>query len=361
MHEFAGRRRTGPWRGSDPLDYFPMSEPFWARYDDEDLLDLRLCDLGVRLDATPLRERVTRLHWELEDHGIALRPHAWLSSEWFSPDGVPGIAIPFYLAHRRLMRLEHRMMLEVEGATERDCMKLLRHEAGHAVSTAYGLHRKKAWREVFGPVSKRYPTAYRPRPFSRNYVLHLPWWYAQAHPAEDFAETFAVWLQPRARWRRHYRGWPALKKLEFVDQLMGEVAGKKPGVRSRRQIDPLRQLRGTLRAHYGRKQRKYGQDSPDFFQRDLRQLFPEPEDGHPSEAATRFLRRHQRRIREGVARWTHAHAYTIDLVLRDMIARSRDLKLRQVRPEEEALDDLQVFVTVQTMKYLQAGHRHIAL
>ena len=85
------------------------------------------------------------------------------------------------------------------------------------------------------------------------------------------------------------------------------------------------------------------------------------ENGMPSDAASRFLRRYQRRLREVVARWTGAHAYTIDIVVRDMIERARDLKLRHVRPDEEALDDLQVLVTVQTMKYLQDGHRHIAI
>ena len=338
-----------------------MKQPAWVKYTDEELLKLRLCDLGVTIEGTALEVRVERLWNELERRGIRHRPHVWLSSEWFSPDGVPGIAIPFYLAHPRLMRLEKKMMLEVEGATDRDCMKLLRHEAGHAISTAYRLHRKKVWRETFGPVSKPYPTSYKAKPFSRDFVLHLPWWYAQAHPAEDFAETFAVWLTPRARWRRLYRHWPALRKLEFVDELMGSVAGQAPGQRSRRRIDPLSQQRSTLRQHYSRKQRRYGADSPEFYDRDLKRLFPPDESANGSESAASFLRRYQRRIREVVARWTAAHTYTIDLVLRDMIGRSRDLKLRHARADEEALDDLSVLVTVQTMKYLQDGHRHIAL
>jgi len=338
-----------------------LTAPAWAKLTDEQLLKLRLCDLDLAVEGTALEERVDRLYEELARRGIRHKPHVWLSSEWFSPDGIPGIAIPFYLAHPRLMRLEKSMMLEVEGASDRDCMRLLRHEAGHAISTAYGLHRKKVWRETFGPVSKPYPTSYRAKPFSRDFVLHLPWWYAQAHPAEDFAETFAVWLMPRARWRRLYRGWRALKKLEFVDELMASVAGKPPVARSRRRVEPLHQQRSTLRQHYSRKQRRYGIDSPDFYDTDLKALFPPDEGAAGSESATRFLRRYQRRIREVVARWTKAHAYTIDLVLRDMIGRSRDLKLRHARPDEEALDDLCALVTVQTMKYLQDGHRHIAL
>ncbi|MEM8882928.1 MAG: putative zinc-binding metallopeptidase [Planctomycetota bacterium] len=336
-----------------------MGQPDWARASDDELLSLRFHELGLRIEGTPLEGRIERLYEELDRRGIRHKPRVWLSSEWFSPDGVPGIAIPFYLAHPRLMRLERRMMLEVEGGTDRDCMKILRHEAGHAISTAYRLHRRKAWREVFGRMSQPYPTSYRAEPFSKDYVLHLPWWYAQAHPAEDFAETFAVWLTPRPRWRRLYKDWPALKKLKFLDELIGSIAGEQPVNRSRRRIDPLSQQRSTLRQHYARKQRRYGRDLPELYDRDLKMLFPES--GESSEAATRFLRRNQKRVREVVARWTTAHAYTIDIVLRDMIERARDLGLRHARPDEEALDDLQVLVSVLTMKYLQESRLYIAL
>src|ERR1044072_3467043 len=98
-------------------------------------------------------------------------------------------------------------MLEVEGGTDTECLRILRHEAGHALDTAFRLHFKRQWREHFGSFAQRYPDFYKPKPKSRRYVLHLPTWYAQAHPAEDFAETFAVWLTPRSRWRRRYRSW----------------------------------------------------------------------------------------------------------------------------------------------------------
>src|SRR5690606_6795849 len=138
---------------------------------------------------------------ELERRHIKLRPHVWLAEEWFAADGVPGIAIPFYLAHPRLIKLEQRQMLEVEGGTRDECMRILRHEAGHALDTAYRIRRRKQWREVFGPASKKYPEYYHAKPYSKNYVLHLDSWYAQSHPSEDFAETFAVWLKPDSRWR----------------------------------------------------------------------------------------------------------------------------------------------------------------
>jgi hypothetical protein len=115
------------------------------------------------------------------------------------------------------------MTREVEGGNRPWLMRILRHEAGHALDTAYRLRRRRRWRDVFGPASLPYPERYRARPGSRRYVHHLGGWYAQAHPTEDFAETFAVWLAPRSGWRRQYAGWPALGKIEMVDELMSEV------------------------------------------------------------------------------------------------------------------------------------------
>jgi len=175
-----------------------------TRLTDAQLLELRLCDLPVRLERSLVHRRVKRLYGELQHRGLPFRPHVWLSSEWFAPDGVPGIAIPFYLAHPRLEKLEKKQMLEVEGGSELACMRILRHEAGHAIDSAYRLHFRKDWRKVFGSYAQPYPESYRPRPHSRNYVLHLDSWYAQSHPAEDFAETFAVWLTPNSRWRQRY-------------------------------------------------------------------------------------------------------------------------------------------------------------
>src|SRR5262245_15411855 len=195
---------------------------------DEQLLDLHLADLPLTIEGTPLERRIARLHQELEERRITFRPHVWLSEEWFTPDGVSGFAIPFYLAHPRLARLERLQMLEVEGGTERECLCIMRHETGHALDNAYGLHSKRDYITLFGSFRRTYPDYYTPQPNSRDYVLHLNAWYAQAHPAEDFAETFAVWLAPRSRWRRRYRGWPALRKLEFVDSLMRGIASVPP-------------------------------------------------------------------------------------------------------------------------------------
>jgi hypothetical protein len=337
-------------------------QPAWVRFDDDRLLDLRFCDLKLSI-AGELAQRIDRLYTELARHGLRFRPHCWLSSEWFSPDGVPGIALPFYLAHPRLIKLEKSQMLGLEDGSEAACLRILRHEAGHCFDTAFRLHRRKRYRELFGRWSDPYPETYRPRPHSRNFVTHLDAWYAQAHPAEDFAETFAVWLSPTARWRSHYRGWPALQKLEYVDQLMAELAKQRdpPPVRSRRQPESLSQNRRTLREHYRQKKLYYADQFPDFFDADLRKLFSdEPRYAHRPTAAS-FLRRIRPELRETVARWTGTHAYTIDQVLRDMIDRCRELRLRLAVSEPRAKSEATIMVTVQTMNYKHAGHHPLAL
>src|SRR6202021_1207527 len=136
-------------------------------------------------------------------------------------------------------------------------MRILRHEAGHAVDSAYRLRRLKTWREAFGPASLPYPDTYRPRPGSRRFVQHLGAWYAQAHPTEDFAETFAVWLKPHSSWRREYLGWPAYAKLEFIDALASDIGPCKPLVRDRTCIEDVTQETQTLREHYEKKLAHY--------------------------------------------------------------------------------------------------------
>lgn len=336
--------------------------PAWAALDDAALLKLRFCDLKLRLqDAPDLVRRFDRLYGELADKGLRFKPHGWLSTEWFSPDGVPGIAVPFYLAHRRLMRLEEKRMLQAEGAGESSCMRILRHEAGHAICSAYRLHRRKRWREAFGRFSDPYPEVYTPRPASRHFVTHLPAWYAQAHPAEDFAETFAVWLAPSSRWRSQYDGWPAMRKLEAVDAMMQQIAGESAPVQTRRRPELLSQLRTTLGEHYRQRRMHYADEFPDVYDNDLYRLFSDDPAHASRPTAAGFLRRIRPELREAVAEWTGSHRYTIDQVLRDMIDRCKELKLRLRTSEREAKQGAMLMVAVQTTVHMTGNSRPVAV
>jgi Putative zinc-binding metallo-peptidase len=329
----------------------------WARFPDDELLQLRLKDLKVTVEGTWLERCLRDLNDELAERGLRIRPHAWISNEWFSPDDTPGIAIPFYLAHPRLMRLERKMIIDVEGGTVPECMRILRHEAGHVLQVSYQLQRRRRWQELFGRSSTRYPRYYRPNPASRRYVYHLPLWYAQSHPDEDFAETFAVWLTPRSNWRKRYAGWPALKKLQYVDELMAEIATERPVLTRRLHVDPLSRLTQTLAEHYEKKREHYAIDYPKVYDRDLRRIFSADPRHRRSPAASAFLRRNRARIRQIVSKWTGEYQLTLDAVFDDMIGRCRELKLRAVGSERQLRMEFIVLLTAKTVHSLYSPSR----
>ena len=219
-------------------------------------------------------------------------------------------------------------MYEVEGGNAKWLMRILRHETGHAIDTAFGLRRRKAWRDVFGKASRRYPARYSPKPGSRNFVLHLGHWYAQSHPTEDFAETFAVWLPPRSRWRSQYAGWPALAKLEFVDRTMRALEGRRAVLLSRETVEPLGDNQRTLREHYRRKQARYEVDTTRTYDRPLLRVFGTRDDHPRGLAASRFLRDVRPQLRRLLIRRARMHPYLVNHVMRTAVLRARHLELR---------------------------------
>lgn len=325
---------------------------------DEELLDVRLCDLKLTIRGTELEARGQRLTRELEERGLLFRPHVWLSTEWFSPDGVPGFAIPFYLAHPRLKQLEQRQMHDVEGGSARQCMQLMRHETAHALDNAYQLHRRRDWRDVFGRFSSDYVTHYQPKPYSKRFVRHLELWYAQSHPAEDFAETFAVWLDPASKWQSRYRDWPALSKLEYVSELMSTLEGKKPLRGGRERHEPLSQLSQTLGEYYDEKRSRYRLAQRQSYDRDLRRLFGEPTGAARERSAASFLRKIRPEIRKLVSRWTGEYQYAVDRVLSEIIQRVEELGLVATSSAPHVKRDAMLLLAVQTLKYLNRGHHH---
>ena len=328
---------------------------------DRQLLDLRLCDLPIKILGSQLEQRIEKLYLELDARSLKFRPHVWLAEEWFTPDGVAGFAIPFYLAHPRLMRLERSQMLEVEGASEAECLRILRHEAGHAIDNAFRLHTKRSWANTFGSYRVPYPEWYQPQPGSRDYVFNLDAWYAQAHPAEDFAETFAVWLKPGSRWKGQYEGWGARRKLEYIQHLMTGLIGRHPPRTAPHKIEPLSSLKKTLREHYRRKRTYYTIHWPASYERNLYRVFSADSRKVSAPSAAQFLRHYRREISDIVARGTGVHHYTVNHIVRHMIVRCREQNLRLTLPEDEARELIVVTLTMQVMQVLRTGYHRIPL
>ena len=333
-----------------------MEAPAWAELDDDALLERRIRSLGLRIEGSPVEPWVRQLHDELSARGLVFMPPCHVGDEWFVPVGIPAIYIPFFLLHDRLRRLERRMILEVEGETPEWFMRLIRHEAAHAYAYAYQLHRKKRWQQIFGLSSREEtPSFYRPRPYSRSFVVHLDDWYAQSHPDEDFAETFAVWLTPTIDWKTRYRGWKALEKLEFVDALMRSLAGRPPTHQPAYRPSDHDCLNVKLKSYYARKRKQYEDSYPDFYDNDLRQLFPAPPEGVPAVPASRFLRAHRRPLLESICRWTNQRRYTVSGLLARLTARCDELGLHARADDPRLTAELSAYAATLVMNHLFTG------
>ncbi|MFN2566094.1 MAG: hypothetical protein ABR499_13945 [Gemmatimonadaceae bacterium] len=314
------------------------------------LLGRRISELGLSIRGSRIERLMQQLYAELEAKGLAFRPPVYLSDQWGCPDATPLIGVPFYLADPRLERIEAEVAGGVEGDVE--AMRYLRHEAGHAYNYAYRLYDRPDWHRTFGPYSRPYRDRYHVDPFSREFVRHILGWYAQKHPDEDFAESFAVWLTPAVDWRREYAGWPALKKVEYVDRVMGELAEVVPEVPTPTEDDlPVEAMHYTIADHY----REHTESLPlidrSHFDGDLRTLFASVEEAPSTEAAQSFLRRHERELVSRVSYWTGESATVVRALFELLAERADALALRVSGLEASTLIELTAFATAVIMNY----------
>ncbi|MDH5181991.1 MAG: putative zinc-binding metallopeptidase [Gammaproteobacteria bacterium] len=326
-----------------------------------ELLNTRICDLGLSLQTSPIQPWIQQLYTELADRQLRFKPHFWFSDDWFCPDGIPGVAIPFYLGHRRLIRLEREMTMDVEGGDKQWCMNLLRHETAHALLNAYRLDKRADWRKTFGNPAKHYPETYQPRPYDKRFVLNLPNWYAQSHPHEDWAETFAVWLRPNSDWQHRYAAWPAIKKLRYVERLIDEIHAKPPSVKNRRTDHPVSRIRTTLREYYADKLRRYDADGPEFIDRDLYKLFGHPKRNSKGEPAAVFLLRVRKEVIESVEYWGGEYRFRIDRTIRNMAKRAAELGLQRNWKEDKVRIELVACLTMLVVDKMLKDGFHITL
>jgi hypothetical protein len=333
-----------------------MNPTDWVGLSDEDLLEKRISKLGLTIDGTALAPLVQQFYAELTEKGLAFHPPCHLGDEWFVPVGVPVIFIPFFLVHERLRELERKIILEVEGETTEWFMKLIRHEAAHAYAYAFQLFKKRKWQQTFGRTStEETPSFYRPRPYSRSFVVHLDDWYAQSHPDEDFAETFAVWLTPGLDWRARYTGWKALHKLEYVDELMRSLAGKPPVVMPEYRVADHDCLGIKLKTYYARKRKAYEHSFPDFYDNDLRQLFDAAPESTSRVLASDYLRRHRHHLTNAVCQWTNENRYRVDQLLVRLIERCDALGLRIKAYDPKQNLHVAAYITTLVMNHLFTG------
>ena len=324
-----------------------------------ELLNTRVSHLGLAVEGSPIEPLVERLKSEFTRHSLRFVPSFYLTDCWGCPDREPIIGVPFYLADKRLSRLEQEQTGEIED--RHTVMMLLRHEGGHAVNYAYRLWEDAEWTETFGRFSTPYRDTFRPDPVSRRFVRHLAFGpyerptYAQKHPDEDFAETFAVWMTPGSRWQKRYGSWPVIRKLRYVAKLMRRIRDSEPVVPVGKPYLPMEAMNVTVAEHYGRRAEKYRAAAQGYVDDKLHQVFP-PVRGAPQKDARRFLRENRRALIARVTQWSGMGEEDAAAILQKLEDRAAALRLR-LRPDQESakLLDLTSLATALATEFSYTG------
>ncbi|HUP65116.1 MAG TPA: putative zinc-binding metallopeptidase [Thermoanaerobaculia bacterium] len=314
-------------------------------------------ELGLKIEGTPVEKFIQKLYGELERKGLQhFRPAFYLTDQWGCPDEEPVIGVPFYLADPALAALE-KSINDLE--TDREIMRYMRHEAGHAFNYAYELYKTDEWRDIFGPFRRAYRDEYNPIPFSKKFVRHIEGWYAQKHPDEDFAETFAVWLTPGSGWKKRYAGWGALRKLQYVDRKAEEVATLPP-VKPLGEIDyTVDDLEESLEEFYLDTATDDREAIADLaLDSDLADIFlePSPEAEPNHRAAAKLVAENRKAIIDHVTYWTGVRRSLVKILVEEIQRRVEELGLL-VEPHKESsrLVELTTYATTLAMNYLTRG------
>src|SRR5258706_342242 len=320
-----------------------------------DLLSKPIRDLGLKLEGSAVERYVHQLYRELEAKGLKkFRPLVYLSDEWGCPSQEPVIGVPFYLADPKLQRLE-REMNDLEDS--RQIMMYMRHEAGHAFNYAYEFYKTPEWRELFGPFRKAYRENYKPIPFSRRFVRHMEGWYAQKHPDEDFAETFAVWMTPRSNWRKRYKGWGAMQKLKYMERIGRKFADVETFCPQGATDITVEEMEATVEQFYDRNAQELRDPGELLLDTDLKDIFNiSPRKRKGVRPAVDLLRENKKAITDKLTYWSGVQRPLVKNLVEAIEKRLADLGLKaDLSYEKQHLTELTVFCTALAMNYLSRG------
>lgn len=328
----------------------------------KDWLSVPIGKLGLSIAGSALEPILADFAAELERVGIRrVKPVFYLSTEWGVPFDTVAVAIPFYLARPELAKLQAERAGFVEGLNRADILRYLRHEMGHVINYAFKLYERDDWMRLFGSIDAEYVEEYKPQPFSRKFVHHLPGWYAQKHPDEDWAETFAVWMTPGLDYEAEYVSWPvALEKLRYCDRIMAELKDREPLVTANDLDEDVSELVHSLDDFYGTGAATPA-DLPPGLDGALRTIFEDPaqpEDGATGgrKPASGLIGSLEREIMADVYRWTGHFPERTRLLLRHLAKRVDDLKLVYAESQQTPVAvGLTTVVTALAMNYVQHG------
>jgi hypothetical protein len=341
---------------------FPTDDSVAREVGLQKLLQSRICDLTLKVEDT-LFDCLAQVTGELRAKGITFIPGYYLGDDDFwTADRATSVNVPWYLANTLLWQIVNDHLFEY---SRDEVLMYLRHETGHAINYAFELWKRKDWTQTFGEFRRPYRDVYSSNSWSREYVRYLHragmYHYAQKHPDEDFAETFAVWLDPTSRWRRRYRDWQvALAKLEYIDRIIdveGVCRGTPHNQRMGKRVG-FETIKETV-ADYLDIAHAVDPDLVEY-RRDLLEIFPRRSERARSTqnalSAARFIQQHQRVLTDKIGGWIgDSDRRVISRFLRQLQALCTYEHL--VVPESQRNEKLVDLTIVATWHVLDGIHR----
>jgi hypothetical protein len=210
---------------------------------------------------------------------------------------------------------------------------------------------------LFGPFRRPYRDFYRPVAFSRQYVRHMEGWYAQKHPDEDFAETFAVWMTPRAQWRKRYKGWGAMKKLLYMERIGKKFSNVEPFVAHGTADITVEQMYVTVADFYDKAAEQQLSPGDLTLDSDMMDIFNASRRRKKGvRPAIEFLRENRKTITDKVTYWTGVQRPLLKKLIEAIEARVVELKLNvDISSERQHLTELVTYTTALAMNYISRG------
>lgn len=322
-----------------------------------EILNLKLKDLAKLSGPSFISKRINKIKRELTNKGLTFEVSYYFGTEWFCADGSIGIALPHYLLHPKLEKIEKKYLGYTEGILENDFLALFRHELGHAIDNAFQLKNLKTREQIFGPHSIPYPDSYLANPYSKKFVKHLKNNYAQAHPEEDWAETFAVWLTPKSNWQKKYATWPAIEKLKYMDKVLSQLKNTPSKIKGQRTPYNIKNDNRTLRQYIldTRKERRLNRRA--FYTNKL----PKSLKANQGFSFKSILQKNEFYIIQKVAFQTGQNRYRIKPMMNLFKMETKDCLISPKLKKQKALSLISKLIIKEQPRFLRQGRHRIKM
>jgi hypothetical protein len=166
-----------------------------------------------------------------------------------------------------------------------------------------------------------------------------------------------VWLTPRSNWRVRYKGWPAFRKLRYVDAVVRRVRDQEPVVPSEILDVTVEDMKLTVEQFYRRWARRNGAAVNVALEADLADIFIAGGRRRKNVRPAADLVEEQRLpLTDKITYWTGVKRPVVRALVERMIrtCRERNLVVDTTR-ETASMVELTVYGTTLAMNYLTRG------